>query len=254
MKKIRKRFAKLLVILMILPNFAAANIIDIDPQTESSYEIASRLEISNDTGTTWYNYSADANSGGETVNVNPGENLIFKHKVWNEGITGVTGIMIDQTILSLSYLEFNNVFLNDDEDNNGKSFTWQPFGDVIFLDTLAPGGSQSSGYESYTFTAKVKGTTPSNTTISATYWVVPDELDFEEEPERLVSIQLPQGTSISEVRVKTPTPMILGAETGPDELVAAGTESQIVLYLWILISFILAIVLFTSKKRSIKKY
>lgn len=136
------------------------------------FNIGARLEVSRDNGTTWYNYSADANPGSQTLTANAGDILIFRGKVWNAGQNTPVNLILSGLIDHAEYFDMTGAFYNDDEDENGVHYTGTIGSTTIGLpQILTAGGGENSYYEGGTFQATLKRDVPDQAVITATFRV-----------------------------------------------------------------------------------
>jgi|GEM_PF-5879853 len=164
-------FAVLFLTFAIVPGLTFAHLYDMD-QNEDTYDIGTRVEVSKDGGTTWFSYdSSDAPSlgNGQTLTASPDDTLTFRVLVWNEGSYAAGDVVGVGTETAFSYLSgVSGVFDNADEDVNAQDITGGSI-DTINIASLASGGTSTSGYESATFTGKVKSDVPDGTVIKMHY-------------------------------------------------------------------------------------
>lgn len=252
----KKLISTILALLVFVPSVALASITDtIEGEVDLTYDITIRLDVSKDNGATWHNYDAEENPGEETLTINGGDELLFKIQLWNSGNAPVANIIIENTVSQPDYLIFNNTFVDSDEDKNLiNCFAGDPFGNIFLPFVLMPVEDLELGYESATFSAKVKEDVPASAEISFVYEVNSEELYFGGRIDfagQDIFAQNPTGTAISEVRTITPEPEILGAIDGPTVLAATGGSNNTATSLWIfLVSFLGSYFLLDLKKKA----
>lgn len=145
-------------------------------------EILTRLEASNN-GTDWYNYSAETNSGGQTLEINAGDTVTFKVKMWNIGESDAQNIVMNLTSTNWQYVETANIFdgsaaSNADLDGDTAEYTLADFspsaGTATFNHIFVGYGTNETGdtnSESGTYTTKISSSTPDQTVITVTITV-----------------------------------------------------------------------------------
>lgn len=141
--------------------------------------LMTRLEVSNN-GSDWYNYSAETNSGLQTLQVHPGDTVTFRIKVWNLGNSAANNIALSATTTNPQYIQTANIFdgsatTNQDLDGDGYDYAVTSFdsaaGTGTFLLDEADTGTVEAGTtnnEGGTYTTQISSSTPDQTLIEVT--------------------------------------------------------------------------------------
>ncbi len=145
--------------LLPLPSKAAFN------GGEEDINLYLRVEVSKDSGATWFCYAADGGEVGQSLEVSPGDNLLFRGKVWSNSEVTPYNIDFSTEVDNAQYLNNVGDWYQDDADANGIPFSGT-IGGTVYLSTVENLVSTvNSGYESGTFTASVKSDAPDGTVI-----------------------------------------------------------------------------------------
>lgn len=164
-------FILMAAVLVALPSFTSAGF------SNGGATLLTRLEVSKD-GTTWVNYLAETNGGGQTLTVSPGDTIYFRLRTWNAGANPAVNITYTSSYSNPQFIDAWDPFhpgVNDDLDADATfyySLTGLPnmtAGTVSFdLDAVAPVSSETSGFQSGGMVARVAAGTPDQTVILAT--------------------------------------------------------------------------------------
>lgn len=222
-------------LILTVPALAFAHLYDMG-QFEDTYDIGTRVEVSKDSGATWFSYDSSddpALGTGQTLTASPGDTLTFRVRVWNEGNTVANNVVGVGTETSFSYLSnVSGVFDNPDADGNSQNITGGSI-DTINIASLASGGSATSGEEMATFTGKVKSDVPNGTVIKMHYEITsashpvitfnPSAVWYSLVPKAMADSD---GTAVTEARVQVSNPTPVAVQTQPavvQELPRTGT-------------------------------
>jgi hypothetical protein len=131
------------------------------------YELLTRLEVSKD-GSTWINYSAETNSGNQTLTVSPGDTIFLRLKTWDIGQSPATNIQFSSTFTNPTNIDAFDPFTsgNDDSDGDGLLFYSAVSvninaGTFLFsLDGVAGNTNENAGYQSGTVAARIGANAP----------------------------------------------------------------------------------------------
>ena len=152
----------------------------------TNIELLTRLEVTKD-GSSWYNYSVETNSGGQTLDINAGDTVTFKVKMWNTGSSNATSVSLAVNSTNSQYVETANIFdgsaaSNADLDVDGHIYTLTGFtpsaGTATLGQDYVAAGTVETGdtnKESGTYTTKISSSTPDQTLITVTMTVTAAE-------------------------------------------------------------------------------
>ncbi len=151
------------------------------------YEIIDRLDVARAAEpTAWANYSAETNSGGQTMLVNPGDIVYFRFKSWNLG--GNTWASYAGNSTNYSSFEYFDAFdsfaptafdpspldvraTNPDEDGDDNDYRYSSHSGSSFsfwFNDLGIETSEEVGYQSGIMEAKVSNAAEVGTVIAVT--------------------------------------------------------------------------------------
>lgn len=247
----KKILTTVFLLAIIAPRLTFAHLHEFN-QFEQEYNIGTRVEVSKDGGSSWASFDSSDATGlgeGQTLVVSPGDILIFKVRVWNEGYDNALNVVGVGTRENFTFLsDISGVFDNPDEDGDSTDITGGGV-DTINIDILASGGSASSGYQSATFTGKVKSDIPDGTVVKVHYEITsadfPEILNFS--PSVFWAFLIPvvhaddDGTAVTEARAIANNPHVVSEQNPPapvQELPQAGTGVYgLYLALGLIISF-----------------
>ncbi len=104
------------------------------------------LEVSADNSATWHNFTGTDIQGGETLNINSGTTVLFRVKVWNDGLGAAGGVQIIGEIEDAEYITEAGVTNNQLGDHPFTGFDIEngTQGEVAVVNF---GGNQNNGYE-----------------------------------------------------------------------------------------------------------
>lgn len=174
MKKII--FALMAAAFVALPSFVSAGYV----AGGGNVVINTRLEASAD-NSTWVNYLAEENSGGQTLTVSPGDTIYLRLKTWNTG--GMpAGVEYTGTFTNPAYLDSPEMFSSgagakDDLDGDATyyyaltSFDTSSGVTLFTLDAIMNGSTVDANYQSGGITAQIKSDTPDQTEMLVTVQV-----------------------------------------------------------------------------------
>ncbi len=157
----------LAVSIIVLPKivFAAFSLGDVALET--------RLEVSKD-NTNWINYSADSNSGNQTLTVSPGDTLYFRFNTWDTGLTPATNVSYGASFTNPQYVNALDPFhpgTNDNTDGDLHPYVLTGTPDMtagtfqFTLSNVAASSTVTTNDESGIMVAKVAAATPDQTQI-----------------------------------------------------------------------------------------
>jgi hypothetical protein len=144
---------------------------------EGSLNIQTRLEVSLD-NSTWINYSAESNSGGTVLTVDPGDTVYFRLKTWAD--QPADNVDFTATFTNQQYLANASMFSVDGGDQGdldgdttrGYSMTGGGYNAATGTATFTLNGvrvsSVSSNFQSGGITTQIAPSTPDGTIINAT--------------------------------------------------------------------------------------
>jgi len=217
----------LAVVFIALPNLASAGY-----SNGGGALLLTRLEVSKD-NSTWVNYLAETNSGGQTLTVSPGDTVYFRLKTWDTGDTPAINITYTASYTNPSYIDALDPFhagVNDDLDGNDPAsyyaLTGLPdatAGTLTFdLDGVAV-SSEITGYESGGMVARVKAGTPDQTVILATVIITGASQVGFNWWQRLFAHAYADSSATTQVRLLVSNPPAVAATptlpvTGPDPI------------------------------------
>ncbi len=181
------------MVLAIMPGIVSAG------YSYGDYDIRNKLEVARaEDQTTWANFSAETNSGGQTMLVNPGDVVYFRFKTWNVGEGDNNGgVTYDNIFTNPELFEYFDAFqsfgpemlgysplevaTNPDEDGDEEAFVFfsedfEAGQSSFYINTILGETSESSGYQSGIMEAKIADDATVGETILVT-------ISVEEPPE-----------------------------------------------------------------------
>lgn len=217
-------FILMAAVLVALPSFTSAGF------SSSGAMLLTRLEVSKD-GTTWVNYLAETNSGGQTLTVSPGDTIYFRLKTWNTGGTPAINIEYSAAYTNPGGVDAFDPFhpgVSDDSDGDAILFyvlNAPPdltAGTTAFhLDGVADSTTETTGFQSGGMAAHIATSTPDQTVLLATVTITGADEFIVWWKNLLFPRALADDAATTQARIlvatpaPVPVPVVLPA-TGPD--------------------------------------
>jgi len=177
--------------------------------------IGVRADVSKD-DSTWYDYTGDTVSGGQTLTARPGDTITFRGKSWNQSSTTAFPVPIfHASITNSQYLDTSGGFYNDNLDGNSAYYVGAIGTDIMLSSGALPINGNENNAESGTFKVRIKDNTPDQTLIVGTWELSGQGLIGEKSPVQLLPIAKAQALADSTVRILVSNPQVASlAPTG----------------------------------------
>lgn len=126
-----------LVLILLVANKA---VLAAEPGDEDGVDLKIKIEASTDHGATWVNFSGTDFSGNQSITANPGDQIDWRLKLWNEGAQLADNVDISEDYENEEYID--DITITDfDLDNDGREFD---SGDISRVDENT---SENVGYQ-----------------------------------------------------------------------------------------------------------
>lgn len=143
-----------------------------------NYDLRTKLEVSKD-GSNWYNYDAETSAGGQTLDINAGDTVTFRIKMWNLGRGVASEIQMSVAATNPQWIETADIFNGSpatngdiDDDHFYYSLVSLTAGSGVFgheaVPTTKNAEAGTTNNECGSYTTKIKSDTPDLTLIQVT--------------------------------------------------------------------------------------
>ena len=203
-----------------------------------SFEVKSRLEVSSDNAT-WVNYSAEENSGNETLTVAPGGNIYWRIKTWNSGEATAGATTFNGTFVNGRFIQDLSLFSCDDsigdcnldaadpsgiytvtEELNANTFSFA-------IPSISQGTTVDEGFESGGFSATIAADTPDQSEVTLTVTIAGSE-QFISLLDRIVSRAHADELATTTVRILVQAPAAAATATATTLTTLPATGSDVI--------------------------